>query len=346
MKDRMKNQMKKWVLLMALMVMPAGCVPHSTDSTEVGVRTIKFSFFGKKGVEEKYYAPGSTYFFMPFINDWHTFDTKLQNLEMTYDANKGDRKIRDDLLFKTIDGNDISLDVIIVYKIDPAKAPYILQHVAKDDMDLRQKVVRTIVRSKPRDLFGELKTEEFYVAANRGDQARKTKEYLQKMFKPMGIVIEKVLTKDYRFNPKYQKAIEDKKVADQLVEKNKSAQHAAQEEYIRKLEEARGEVNGMIADVDGEFMKSKIEADVYYEKQQLLAQAIKAEGEAQAKGIQEMNNAMASAGGEALVKLKIAEALQGKKLILLPVSEGGMNLKTTNINELIQTMGIKELGKK
>ncbi len=166
------------------------------------------------------------------------------------------------------------------------------------------------------------------------------------MFKPMGIVIEKVLTKDYRFNPKYQKAIEDKKVADQLVEKNKSAQHAAEEEYKRKLEEARGEVNGMIADVDGEFMKSKIEADVYYEKQQLLAQAIKAEGEAQAKGIQEMNNAMASAGGEALVKLKIAEALQGKKLILLPVSEGGMNLKTTNINELIQTMGVQGLGKK
>ena len=48
---------------------------------------------------------------------------------------------------------------------------------------------------------------------------------------------------------------------------------------------------------------------------QLLAQAIQAEGEAEAKGIQEMNNAMASAGGEALVKLKIAEALQGKKVI-------------------------------
>ncbi|NDY71257.1 prohibitin family protein [Desulfobacter hydrogenophilus] len=335
--------MKKLILLLAVMVMLAGCVPHSTDSTEVGVRTIKFSFLGKKGVEEKYYAPGSTYFFMPFINDWHTFDTKLQNLEMTYDANKDDRRNRDDLLFKTIDGNDISLDVIIVYKIDPAKAPYILQNVAKDDMDLRQRIVRTIARSKPRDIFGELTTEEFYVAASRGDQARKTKEYLQKMFNPMGIVIEKVLTKDYRFNPKYQKAIEDKKVADQLVEKNKSAQHAAQEEYIRKLEEARGEVNGMIADVDGEFMKSKIEADVYHEKQQLLAQAIKAEGEAQAKGIQEMNNAMASAGGEALVKLKIAEALQGKKLILLPVSEGGMNLKTTNINELIRTMGVKKL---
>ncbi len=341
----MKELMRKLILLPAviLMVLLAGCVPHSTDSTEVGVRTIKFSFFGKKGVEDKYYAPGSTYFFMPFINDWNTFDTKLQNLEMTYDSNKGDRRTRDDLLFKTIDGNDISLDVIIVYKIDPAKAPYILQHVAKNDRDLRQKIVRTVARSKPRDIFGELKTEEFYVAANRGAQAQKTKEYLQTMFKPMGIIIEKVLTKDYRFNSKYQKAIEDKKVADQLVEKNKSAQHAAQEEYNRKLEEARGEVNRMIADVDGEFMKAKIEADAYYEQQQLLAKAIQAEGEAEAKGIQEMNNAMSSAGGEALVKMKIAEALQGKKVILLPVSEGGMNLKTTNINELIQTMGVKKL---
>ena len=53
--------------------------------------------------------------------------------------------------------------------------------------------------------------------------------------------------------------------------------------------------------------------------------------------------AVASAGGEAFVKLKIAEALQGKDVYLLPVSEGGMNLKTTNINDLINTMGIRKL---
>ena len=337
--------MKKIILLIAIAFAVTGCVPRSTGNTEVGVRTIKFSLFGKKGVEEKYYAPGSTYFFLPFINDWHTFDTKLQNLEMTFDRTKGDRRTRDDLLFKTIDGNDISLDVIIVYKIDPTKAPYILQYVAQDDATLRGKIVRTIARSKPRDIFGELTTEEFYVASSREKQAQKAKEFLQKMFQPMGITIEKVLTKDYRFNPKYQKAIEDKKVADQQVEKNKSAQHAAEEEYKRKLEEAKGEVNRMVANVNGVFQKAKIEVDAYYKKQDLLAKAIKAEGIAEAKGIRSMNKAMESAGGEALVKLKIAEALQGKKIVLLPVSEGGMNLKTTNINELINTMGIKSMSK-
>jgi regulator of protease activity HflC (stomatin/prohibitin superfamily) len=334
---------KSMIMTVALILLTSGCVPHTTGETEVGVRTKKFAFVGKKGVEEKIYAAGSTYFFLPFINDWHTFDTKLQNLEMTFRVDRGDRKERDDLVFKTIDGNDIALDVIIAYRIDPQKAPHILQYVARDSRILREMIVRTIARSKPRDIFGELKTEEFYVAKKREAKAQEAKERLQQIFDPLGVIVEKVLTKDYRFNPKYQQAIEDKKVADQRVERNKSAQAAATEEYKRKLEEARGEVNKMIADADGAYLKAKIEADVYYEQQQLLAEAIEAEGIAEAKGIQEMNEALVGGGGEAMVKLQIAEAIQGKRIILLPVSEGGMNLKTTNINELINTLGIRAL---
>lgn len=335
-------------LLLALLCLNSltGCFFYSTDSTEVGVRTKKFTLWGAKGVEDKAYAPGSTYILMPFINDWHTFDTKLQNLEMVSEHGRGDRRSRDDLVFKTIDGNDISLDVIIAYRIDAAKAPYILQHVADNDRTLRDKVVRTVARSKPRDIFGELTTEEFYVAEKRELQSQRAKEVLQEMLGPLGVTVEKVLTKDYRFNAEYQKAIEDKKVADQQVQKNRSAQHAALEEYKRKLEEAKGEVNKLIADADGTYRKAKIEADVYYEQQKLLAEAIKAEGVAEAQGIQEMNKALAGAGGEAFVKLRIAEALQGKQIVLLPVSEGGMNLKTTDINQLINTLGIKAMAGK
>ncbi len=321
----------------------SGCLLYSTGETEVGVRTKKLTIWGIKGVEEKAYPPGSTYLFLPFINDWHTFDTKLQNLEMVYEPSRGDRRVHDDLLFKTIDGNDIGLDVIIAYRIDAERAPYILQNVAADNHTLREKIVRTVARSKPRDIFGELTTEEFYVADKRELQAQNAKEVLQEMLGPMGIIVEKVLTKDYRFNREYQKAIEDKKVADQQVQKNKSAQHAALEEYKSKLEEAKGEVNKLVADADGAYRKAKIEADVFYEQQQMLAEAIKAEGIAEAKGILEMNNALAGSGGEALVKLRIAEALQNKKILLLPVSEGGMNLKTTDINKLISTMGIRSM---
>ena len=334
------------VFLAATLVFIQACVFHTTGETEVGVRTKKLGLFVKQGVEEKVYAPGSTYIFLPYINDWHTFDTKLQNLEMTFEPERGDRKSRDDLLFKTIDGNDISLDVIIAYRIDPAKAPYILQYVATDNMSLQEKIVRTVARSKPRDIFGELKTEEFYVANKRELQAERAREVLQEILGPMGIVVINVLTKDYRFNKEYQKAIEDRKVADQQAEKNKSGQRAAAEEYKRKLEQARGEVNKMIAKADGEYLQAKIEADAYFEQQKLLAQAVEAEGIAEARGIKEMNDALTGIGGEALVKLKIAEALQGKKILLLPLSEGGMNLRTLDINQLIHTLGVKSLSEK
>ncbi|MBI3302151.1 MAG: prohibitin family protein [Deltaproteobacteria bacterium] len=270
--------------------------PHTTGPTEVGVRTVKWGLLRARGVEERVYEPGAVYFFPAVINGWKTFDTRLQNLEMTF-----------------------------------------------DDFELKDKVVRTIARSRPRDVFGELKTEEFYISERRDEKAEKAKEVLNSLLNPYGVIVERVSTKDYRFNPAYQKAIEDKKVADQLAEKNKSATKAAEEEYRRKLEEAKGEVNKMVAEVDGRFRQAQIEADAYYEQQGHIAEAIETEGVAEAKGITEMNKALQGSGGEVMVKLKLAEALEGKKIVLLPLSGQGMDIKTTDINKLLELYGLKTL---
>lgn len=331
------------LLLVALLFGTFLFSPHTTGPTEVGVRTVKWSLFGKKGVQDDIYPPGGVYFFPAVINDWHTFDTRLQNVEMTSDPKRGDRPIRDDLVFKTIDGNDISLDVIISYRLDPQKAPYVLQHVAGSDFELKDNVVRTIARSRSRDVFGELKTEEFYVSDKRDEKAERLKAMLNEVLNPYGVIVERASTKDYRFNPAYQKAIEDKKIAEQVAEQNKAATKAAEEEYLKKLEDAKGEVNKMVAEADGRFRQAQIEADAYYQQQQRIAAAIEAEGVAEAKGITELNKALAGSGGEVMVKLKLAEALEGKKIIFLPLSGGGMDVKTTNINRLLETYGLRSV---
>ncbi len=271
---RLKNSAFLLLSLLSLIFLISGCTPHSTGSTEVGVRTIKWSFgglLGKKGVVDKYYAPGSTFFFPPLINDWHTFDTKLQNMEMTLSASRGDRKKRDDLLFKTIDGNDISLDVIVSFRVKPENAPQILQEGATSSYLLKEKIVRPITRGILRDVFGELKTEEFYIADKRSEKAKKAVKISNQLLNPLGIIVEKVLTKDYRFNPAYQKAIEDKKIADQRAEQNKSAAKAALEEYRKKLAEAGGTYNQIVAKVDGQYRQAVIKADAYYEQQGKIA---------------------------------------------------------------------------
>jgi regulator of protease activity HflC (stomatin/prohibitin superfamily) len=338
------SAMLRVLLVVALSLLSGFCAfPHWTGPTEVGVRTVKWQPFRRRGVQEQVYPPGGIYFFPAVLNDWHTYDTKLANIEMTFEASRSGRPTRGDLLFKTIDGNDLSLDVIISYRIDPAKAPYILQYVAPNDFELRDNVVRTITRSRPRDIFGELKTEEFYVSDRRDAKAEEAKEILNAMLERYGVVVERVSTKDYRFNPAYQKAIEDKKVADQVAEQNKSATKAAAEEYLKKLEDAKGEVNKMVAEADGRFRQAQIEADAYFEKQGRIAAAIEAEGIAEAKGITELNKALAGSGGEVMVKLKIAEALEGKKILLLPLSGAGMDLNTTDVNRLLETYGLRAM---
>ncbi|HPO12679.1 MAG TPA: SPFH domain-containing protein [Candidatus Hydrogenedentes bacterium] len=329
--------------LMATLVLLPGCVPRSTGPTEVGVRTVKFSLFGKKGVEDKYYPPGSTYFFVPFINDWHTFDVRLNTLEMSSTDKRGDRMGKDDLLFKTVDGNDISLDIIVSWRIDPAKAPMVLQDVATNMTELKENIIRTVTRSKPRDIFGELETEDFYLADKRSEKAEEVKEALNTILAPLGIIVERVGTGDYRFNPEYQKAIEDRKVAQQRVEKAKSTTRATEQQFVAKVEEAKGDVAKMKAEADGSFEQAKIKADAAFKQEEKRAEAIRAEGQADAAGIRKMNEALAGSGGESVVKLAIAQAMQGKKIMLVPMGEG-FDVRSTNINDLLKMYGVNALG--
>lgn len=335
----------KIVVFSVIFLIFAAYFPHHTKSTEVGVRIIKWSPFRKMGVVREVYAPGATYFFPPLINEWYTFDAKLQNMEMTATSYRGSRAGRDDLVFKTIDGNDIALDVIVAYRIDPQKAPDILVNIAQSNKELEEKLVRPITRNITRELFGELKTEDFYVANKRTDKAETAKNILNALLNPHGIIVESILPKDYRFKDAYQNAIEDKKVADQMAERFKSETKATVEEYLQRLQQAQGEVNKMIADADGEYKKAKIKTDAYYEQQAMIAQAVESEGIAQAKGIEKMVEALNSSGGKTMIKLKLAEALIGKKIYLLPFGEaGGIDLKTTDINGLLKIYGLKNLG--
>lgn len=323
----------------------AGCVPYTTGPNEVGVLTVKWSPFGKRGVQENVYPPGQTTFRAPFIYDWNTFNTRQQNVEMTGALDRGDRSGRDDLLFKTIDGNDISLDVIITYRVDPEKAPHILQRVASSDEELKETIVRTVARSLPRDIFGELNTEDFYNASERAAKADEVKTALNEALNGYGVIVERVGTRDYRFNPVYQQAIEDKKIADQQAEKLKAETRATQERFLTEVELAKATVEQIQAAADGQYEQAVIKADAYFEQQQRIAQAVIAEGRAEAEGILKMNQALAGAGGEALVKLKITEALKGKRIIMLPMGQG-IDLRTTDVNDLLKLYGLESLSGK
>jgi len=329
--------------VLACAALVSGCLPYSTADNEVGVRTVKWAPVGKAGVQEEVYSPGQTHFFFPFTTDWHTFDKNIQTVEMVSAVGRGDREGRDELLFKSIDGNDIGLDVTITYKIVPEKAPHILQHVARSDRELKEVIVRTIARSKPRDIFGELDTEEFYDAVKRTEKAEKARTILNEMLSDYGVEVDRVNTGDYSFNVEYEAAIAKKKVADQEAQRLNSETEAKREEFRTAVEQANAKVARVHAEADGEYRRAVIEADAEYEKMVKQAEAIMAEGKAEAEGVLEMNRALAGSGGEAMVKMAIAEALEGKRIVMLPTGGGGLDVRTTDINDLLKLYGIQNL---
>jgi hypothetical protein len=151
---------------------------------------------------------------------------------------------------------------------------------------------------------------------------------------PEGVIVEQVILNEHRFNPAYEEVIREKKLAEQNAEKLKSEGSAAAEEAKRNLESARGKVAQQIAAATGELAQAKLAADAQLVKSKNEGTALLTEAKTRAQGIEKENAAMGGAGGKTMVKLRIAEALQGKRILLVPTGKGA-NLQTLDINQLI-----------
>ena len=331
--------MPRPLLVLFLASLPlSGCTCHSTGSTEVGVLTRKLAFaglLGRAGVQPEVYAPGATYLFPAFVTDWNTFDVSLQNLAMVKDPTRGDRAQEDDLSFKTVDGNDVRVDVTVAWQVEPKRAPYLLNKVGENVEEVKEKLVRPACRSVVRDVLNELRSEEFYVSEKRFAKASEARDRLQAVLGPEGIAVRQVILGEHRFNPDYEHVIRDKKLAEQNSEKVRSETRAAAEQWKSELEKAKGTVFQQLAAAAGALDTARLTADASDVQNQKQAEAIVAERRAHAEAVRKQNEALAGSGGKALVKLRIAEALAGKQLVFLPTGKSGVGVQTLNLNQLL-----------
>ena len=326
------------VAVAAAAALAAGaCNSQSTGETEVGVLVCKISLgCAKKGVQDQLYPPGSTNFFAPWIRDFYRFDTKVQNLVMVADskgATPGGGK--DEVRLKTTDGNDISIDVTVVWQIDPKRAPSLLQEVGTSTDEVRDKLVRHMARTYVRDVLNELDSESVYNSDKRFEKAEKARGTLSRVLQPFGVNVSQVILHEHRFNPEYERVIHDRKLAEQRAEQLKSEAEAAGQESLRNLERARGKVAADIAAAEGRLNQARLGADAAYYAQQQNAEALLAERTAKAKAISKRNEALRGGGGRAMVKLKVAEALEGKAIVLVPSGQAGAAFNRLDVNKLV-----------
>jgi regulator of protease activity HflC (stomatin/prohibitin superfamily) len=309
-------------------VVLTGC--GATNSTEVGVRTTLLTVFGKRG-EQKVYEPGGVYFFLPIVNAWNTLPIAQQNLLMNASPNEGDRNTRDDITFKTKDGNNVYIDVNVMWRVQKDKAGFIISNVGQSIMEIRERLVRPISRTVIRDVFNEITSEEYYQVTVKNRVADRAKDELSKELLPYGIVVDMLQVQQHRFDADYQAAINAQKQAEADVQTLIEQQKNMEVQKKSELEAKRSEWNTQLEDALGDAGRVRNEADGYYQTKTNEAKATIAQAQAEAEGVRKEAEALGKLGGDAYVKMQVAKQLSQKRILLVP----GTNVSTMDVNQMV-----------
>ncbi|MEO8036960.1 MAG: SPFH domain-containing protein, partial [Acidobacteriota bacterium] len=280
----------------------------------------------------------ATYFFMPVINDWKTYDTSTQSLLMVSNVSEGDRKQKDDLRFKTRDGNDIETDITVRWRIDPAKVQEVWRLVAPTTEGVKDSLVRPLARSYVRDILNRLDSEEFYNPDLRFKAAADAGTLLASRLRPYGVVVEGVILGDFSFKPDYQKLINARKEAEKQAEKLEAQILATQESNQANLQSKIAELAQQLTISQGQFEQAKRGADAYLVRRQQEAQATTAERSATAQGIRRERDALNGSAGDAYVTLQLIDALQKKEIRQIPKLPAGNVI--IDGNRLLEQLGV------
>lgn len=291
------------------------------------------------GKEEVVVQPGYC-FYMPFIEEVFILDKSQQRFVMAgdryIDANHVPR-----LTVRASDGSSFYFEEIpIQYQILPGEAAAVLRDSGPGE-GYKQEWIKAHARSILRDEFGRFTAVD---AANPTvfDQARiEAKKRLNETLNPHGIEVVLIGTPNPKFDRAYEDAIEQRKSADQEVERLQAKLEQLEQERDQKLAQVQREKQVENNELVGELTKEQLEAqrqatetrkraEAYAaersfagaaELEQLTATArgLEAKYRAEAEGIASRAQALEQRG-EVVVREALIEKLLGIKFTLVPYS--------------------------
>jgi regulator of protease activity HflC (stomatin/prohibitin superfamily) len=269
-------------------------------------------------------------------------DKAAQVQIVVHDRRVGNQSVR----VKTADGNDAWVNVIVTYYIVPEKAWLVVRKVGLADSNNRiASIVGAEVRGIIHARLGELTSAELLRAEDRRDQVEgvlkrdgtvEKKGALQELNERLelyGIGIESLAAPSVVVHPDYAAVLKRRQVAVQDRYAYLAYQLHARQEKETKVNRARGEANAMIELAKGRLLRATQQADAELEAMRMQSEADRVRYNELGAGIVALTAQLGGPGGNAQVALAISQAIQGKKIYILP---GTGTINTLDLNELLQ----------
>ena len=306
---------------------------------ETGVKQIKFGL--GKGIEPTVYTTGLHY--VGVGETMHRFPTRVQVLELSNSRSEASEdleghRVAPGVNIQTSEGYTVQVDITVLYRIaDPLK---VMQTIGPG----RQFEDSAVIPRAQQDLrraLGELDAEDFYRGNKRTQKSHDAQAALKIELNEKGIEVLQVLIRRYTYDQRYQAAIEQRKIQDQTVYKNEAEAKAATANAAKNKIIAEGAASVQVELARGEAEVKKLEAEADLYRRQKAAAGDLLVKLAEAQGTELENQALRGVGSENMVGLKMADALRGTRVIVLPSDgEGGMN--PLDLKSLLRRFDVKE----
>lgn len=234
---------------------------------------------------------------------------------------------------KTNDGQNIKVDLTVVYSLTANEVPLLHQKIGPGYED---QILLPQIRSEARIAIGSYSAEDIYQGKVRDAIQLGIKDKLQKsLSKYPAITIQDALIRHFKFSPEFERAIEQKKLAAQQVEINKNKALAEEEEAKRLEAEARGQKLRAIQEAEGIAQSTKIKADAQRYQLEQSAAGNLAIYQAEAEGKRLLSEALG--GGQNVVALKFAEMIPDK-LQIWGIPTGSQNTSIMDVSGVFGRM--------
>jgi len=221
-----------------------------------------------QGILKKNLPPG-LHLKIPFWQTAREFNTRIQAFTMSSSEENAPSAEKDNSMeAPTLDGQQVTIDVTVLFHLDPNKVSNLWQKIGEDYV---QKIVKPISRSQIRMAISQYTAIDIY-SEKRADAVKKMTEEIKPMFAEKGIILEEILLRKVAFAPEYAKSIEEKQIAEQKIKKAKYDLERIEVEKKQKIITAQGEAESI--KLKGEMLRANPQT-IQYEFVQKMAENVK-----------------------------------------------------------------------
>jgi regulator of protease activity HflC (stomatin/prohibitin superfamily) len=221
----------KHLRTLGMVVVGIGLLTSSIRQVDAGYVGVK-SLFGK--VQNETLSSGLN-MVNPLI-DVTPIDIKTQNYTMSGVHDEGNKTGDDAIKVLTADGLEVTIDLSVLYRVNPAETPKMLREIG---INFEDKIVRPIARTRIRDNSVYYDAVALYSTKRDEFQARIFKT-IENDFKQRGLILENLLVRNITLPASVKSTIEQKINAEQEAQKMQFVLQKEKQEAERKRVEAQG----------------------------------------------------------------------------------------------------------